>query len=264
MTKGKVFIVGAGPGDPTLLTVKAAALLREADVVIYDRLVDQGVLNLVKRPTKTVYAGKDMGERGVQERINELMVSEARKGRTVVRLKGGDPFIFGRGGEEMETLARHHIDYEVVPGVTSALAAPAYAGIPLTHRAHSSSVLIVTGHDSSSKKNKVDWKRVAGAADTIVVLMGAGKISERARDLIAGGLDKETPIAIVERATTKKQRTRLCTLGFLAGSRGGVVDPPSVIVIGPVASLAETLGWFRVNGRTTIELLDDRKGRKSG
>lgn len=255
MSKGKVYIVGAGPGDPGLLTVRAAEVLRGAEVVVYDRLVAPEVLKLIKRSARRIYAGKKIGAALVQERINNIMVAEAKKGRIVVRLKGGDPMIFGRGGQEAEFLVQHHIDYEVVPGITSAIAAPAYAGIPLTHRAHSSSVLIVTGHQAASESGKtLNWKAMASAADTIVILMGAATISRRAKDLLAGGLSEDTPVAVIEWATTRKQKTKLFSLGALADiQRAGAINPPCVIVVGAVASLAKKLDWFRVDGKTTLK-----------
>ena len=252
--KGKVYIVGAGPGDPSLLTVRAAELLRTADVIIYDRLVDPEVLKITRDGSRKVYAGKRTGEHWVQDKINALMLTEARKGRAVLRLKGGDPMIFGRGGEEAEFLRRNRIDFEVVPGVTSALAAPALAGIPLTHRMLSSSLLIVTGHEASTgRKRGVNWKLTAGAADTLVILMGARNIPEVAAELVSGGLTARTPVAVIEWAATKRQRTRLFTLGELATDAGEEIVPPSVIVVGRVASLARKLDWFRVDGRSTLK-----------
>jgi uroporphyrinogen III methyltransferase / synthase len=252
--KGKVYIVGAGPGDPSLLTIRAAELLRTADVVVYDRLVDPEVLKIARDGSRKIYAGKRTGEHWVQEKINALMLSEARKGRVVLRLKGGDPMIFGRGGEEAEFLRRNRVDFEIVPGVTSALAAPAMAGIPLTHRMLSSSILIVTGHEAkTSRKRSVNWRLTAGAADTLVILMGARNIPEVAAELVSGGLNARTPVAVIEWAATRRQRTRLFTLAQLATGAGEEIVPPSVIVVGRVASLAKKLDWFRVDGRPTLQ-----------
>jgi uroporphyrin-III C-methyltransferase len=261
LTDGKVYLVGAGPGDPGLLTVRAAALLALADTVLYDRLVDPGILKLVRPEASVIYAGKSVGSGDTQDKINAKMVSEAKKGRTVVRLKGGDPFIFGRGGEEAEFLRRNRVDFEMVPGVSSALAGAAYAGIPLTHRDYSSSVLIITGHDAPSKvKRAVDLSSAARAADTLVILMGAATIAETARRLIDGGLERETPVAVIQSATTKRQRTRLFRLVDLAEMSGtGAIEPPSLIVVGAVASLARDLDWFRVDGKTTLEKLRPAK-----
>jgi uroporphyrinogen III methyltransferase/synthase len=255
LSKGKVYIAGAGPGDPSLLTVKTAELLRVADVVIYDRLVDPEVLKIARDGARKIYAGKRAGEQWIQEEINALMLAEAKKGRVVLRLKGGDPMIFGRGGEEAEFLRLHGVDFEIVPGVTSALAAPAMAGIPLTHRLLSSSLLIVTGQEAPSKgKRSVDWRLAAGAADTLVILMGAGNFPEVAAELISGGLSSKTPVAVVEWAATPRQRTRLFTLGALGmGGADDEIAPPSVIVVGRVASLAKKLDWFRVDGKTTLK-----------
>jgi uroporphyrinogen III methyltransferase / synthase len=255
LSKGKVYIAGAGPGDPSLLTVKAAELLKLADVIIYDRLVDPEILKIARGGARKVYAGKRAGEQWIQEEINALMLSEAKKGRVVLRLKGGDPMIFGRGGEEAEFLRLNHVDFEIVPGVTSALAAPAMAGIPLTHRLLSSSLLIVTGQEAPSKgKRGADWRLMAGAADTLVILMGAGNFPQVAAELVSGGMSSRTPVAVIEWAATRRQRTRLFTLGALAsGSRGNEIAPPSVIVVGRVASLAKELDWFRVDGKTTLK-----------
>ena len=264
MSKGKVYIAGAGPGDPSLLTVKAAELLKLADVVIYDRLVDPRILKIARDDARKVYAGKRAGEQWIQDKINALMLSEAKKGRMVLRLKGGDPMIFGRGGEEAEFLRRNRVDFEIIPGVTSALAAPAMAGIPLTHRLLSSSLLIVTGREAPSKgKRSVDWRLTAGAADTLVILMGAGNFPEVAAELISGGLSGRTPVAVIEWAATERQRTRLFTLGaFAPGAPGDEIAPPSVIVVGRVASLAEKLDWFRVDGKTTLKKKNRPRGAR--
>lgn len=260
MSRGRVYIVGAGPGDPALLTVKALDLLGRADVVIYDRLVNPEILDLAKRSARRVYAGKRVGERGVQDRINAEMVSETEKGRIVVRLKGGDPLIFGRGGEEAEFLTRNKIEYEIVPGVSSVTAGPAYAGIPLTHRVHSSSVMIITGQSSRSGSRKAtDWKSIVGAADTVVIMMGAAASSKIGQELIKAGLSADTSVAAIEWATTKRQRTRLFRLGVMAEGKV-LVRPPSVIVVGSVASLAERLDWFRIKGKSTLKILSPARG----
>ncbi|MGA2666062.1 MAG: uroporphyrinogen-III C-methyltransferase [Nitrososphaerales archaeon] len=266
MRKGKVYLVGAGPGDPGLLTVRAAALLSRADIVLYDRLVGPDVLKLVPSGARKVYAGKSAGSGDTQDGINERMVSEARKGRTVVRLKGGDPFIFGRGGEEMEFLRRNHTDFEVVPGVSSSLAGPAYAGIPLTHRDHSSSVLIMAGRDAASRRKRAPGPGTSPlAADTVVIMMGAATISETAKRLIEGGLGADVPVAAIEWATTKRQKTRMFRLGSLAAKKGReAIEPPSVIVVGAVASLAEKLDWFRVGGKTTLEPVERPQRNSEG
>jgi len=255
LSKGKVYIVGAGPGDPGLLTMRGAALLAGADTVLYDRLVDSEVLKLVPLGARKIYVGKVAGSGDNQGKINEKMASEAKKGRVVVRLKGGDPFLFGRGGEEAEFLRRRRVAYEIVPGVSSSLAGAAYAGVPLTHRDYSSSVLIVTGRDAPSKRKGIaDWKSAAKAAETVVIMMGAGNIAETAKRLIEGGMRADTPVAIIQWATTRRQKVRTSYLGVLADAKRGLtVEPPSVIIIGAVASLAKKLDWFKVDGMTTLQ-----------
>ncbi len=238
--------MGAGPGDPGLLTLKALLRLREADVVIYDRLVSEGVIGLIPRSVVKIYGGKEAGSRGRerQEELNELMLREASSGKKVVRLKGGDPFLFSRGGEEAEFLRDHGMEFEVVPGVSSALAAPAYAGIPLTHRGYSSSVTVVTGRKASYETEQ-DWSKVAGS-DALVVLMGAARVEEISRELLVAGKPPETPLAAIMWGTTKEQRTVTTTLGHAAKGESGVekVEPPCVIVVGKVVSLASRLGWL--------------------
>ncbi len=220
-SKGKVSLVGAGPGDPGLLTLAALFRLREADVVIYDRLVGEDVLSMVPRGVVKVYGGKEPGSssKEEQDRLNRLMLKEARSGKKVVRLKGGDPFLFSRGGEEAEFLRDNGVEFEVVPGVSSALAVPAYAGIPLTHREHSSSVAIVTGKEAGSKE-RLDWAKVSGGADVVVVLMGAARLKEIASRLLRAGKPADTPVAAIMRGTTKRQRTVTMTLAEAAEGRG--------------------------------------------
>jgi uroporphyrinogen III methyltransferase/synthase len=238
---GTVFLVGAGPGDPGLLTRRGEELLRRADVVVYDRLASAALLALARAGAELVDVGKAPGRVAMsQEEINELLVARAEAGRTVVRLKGGDPFVFGRGGEEAEACIAANVPFEVVPGVTSAIAAAAYAGIPVTHRRVSTSVTIVTGHEDPSKgTNDTDWDALARAGGTIVVLMGAGRIDEIAKLLIAAGRDPETPVAAVSWVTRPEQRTIRATLATI-GAAG--VEAPSAIVVGDVAAL--DLAWF--------------------
>ncbi|MCW4007820.1 MAG: uroporphyrinogen-III C-methyltransferase [Candidatus Bathyarchaeota archaeon] len=247
MVKGKVFLVGAGPGDPALLTLKAVEVLKAADVVIYDRLVNDAILEWTPEKAEKIYVGKSAGKHELsQEKINELLVSKALEGKKVVRLKGGDPFLFGRGGEEAEALAEKRIDFEVVPGVTSAIAAPAYAGIPLTHRDYASSVAIVTGHRAEKGGKIINWAELARAVDTIVILMGVELLESTANKLIEGGLDAETPVAIIEQGTSAKQRSVIGKLGTIAQTaKERDVKPPAVIVIGQVAKLGEKLSWFK-------------------
>jgi uroporphyrin-III C-methyltransferase len=247
MGRGKVFLVGAGPGDQELLTVRAVEVLRKADVVIYDRLVSKSILELAPKTTKMIYVGKSSGKHELpQEKINELLISAALDGKKVVRLKGGDPFLFGRGGEEAEALADNNIDFEVVPGVTSALVAPAYAGIPLTHRDYASSVAIVTGHRAGNAERVVNWSKLASAVDTIVILMGVESLESIATKLMGGGLDPNTPVAVIERGTSKRQRSLIGRLGTIASeAKERNVKPPAVIVIGEVVNLGRKLSWFK-------------------
>jgi uroporphyrin-III C-methyltransferase len=245
--KGKVFICGAGPGDPKLFTLRAMELLKTCDVILYDRLVGKEIIDQIPAGTEKMYVGRAVGDPTThQDRTNELMVKYAKKGKAVLRLKGGDPFIFGRGAEEAEYLIRHGIKFEVVPGITSAIASPAYAGVPLTHRRHSSSVAIVTGHEGAEKDElTVRWDRLADAVDTIVVLMGIGQLDQISGDLVKAGMKRSTKVAIIGNGTTDKQRVVRGTLGTIARmSKKADVKPPAVIVIGRVAGL-KSLEWFR-------------------
>jgi uroporphyrin-III C-methyltransferase len=227
-----VFLVGAGPGDPDLLTVRAARLLAAADVVVHDALVGDGVLALVNPIAELIDVGKRPGRGVAQELIGALLVALADGGRTIVRLKGGDPFVFGRGGEEAAALLDAGVPFEVVPGVSSAVAAPAAAGVPVTHRGVSAAVTIVTGHRRTGEPD-VDWRSLAGVGGTIVVLMGVSRRAEIAAHLIAGGLEPDTPVAAIHSATTTDEVTLRCRLDEL-GDRA--VDSPAVIVIGAVAA----------------------------
>jgi len=240
-----VALVGAGPGDPGLITVRGLGLLRRADVVVYDRLVDRRLLAEAPR-ARRIFAGKASSAHTLpQEQINALLVRHARRGRRVVRLKGGDPFVFGRGGEEAEALARARIPFEVVPGVTSAIAAPAYAGIPLTHRGVASSFAVVTGHECASEsRGRVDWARLATAVDTLVVLMGLERLPQIARELVAHGRAAATPVALVRWGSTDWQETVVGTLADIAErARRARLEPPVVTVIGDVVALRERLAW---------------------
>jgi uroporphyrinogen III methyltransferase / synthase len=236
-----VYLVGAGPGDPGLLTRRGEALLRRADVVVYDRLASPALLELVPHGAELVDVGKAPGRVAMaQEQINELLVARGTAGLAVVRLKGGDPFVFGRGGEEAEACRDAQVPFEVVPGVTSAIAAPAYAGIPVTHRGLSTSFTVVTGHEDPTKPDRdTDWAALARAGGTLVVLMGAGHIADIADALLAGGRPGSTPVAAVRWGTRPEQRTIRGTLATIAELG---VESPSAIVIGEVAGL--DLGWF--------------------
>ena len=239
---GHVALVGAGPGDPGLMTVRGLALLRDADVIVYDRLVDPRLLD--EAPTaRRVYAGKASGDHALpQEQINAILVHHAQRGHRVVRLKGGDPFVFGRGSEEAEALAEAGVVFEIVPGVSSAVAAPAYAGIPLTHRGLASSFTVVTGHEACYG-TAVDWPRLSASTETLVVLMGLAALPQIARTLIAHGRAPSTPVAVVRAATTTSQVTLTGRLDDIA-DRAADVAPPAVIIIGDVVRLRERIRWF--------------------
>ena len=234
-----VYLVGAGPGDPGLLTRRGAELLARADVVVHDRLSEISLLDLAPAGAERIDVGKSPGAPVAQEEINALLVEHGRRGREVVRLKGGDPFVFGRGGEEAQALAEAGVAFEVVPGVTAAVAVPAYAGIPVTHRTLSTSFTVVTGHSRHAVDDDVDWDALARAADTIVVLMGVAHRAEIAARLQAGGLPASTPVAAVRWGTRPGQRTVRTTLGQLGEV---TLEPPVTIVIGEVAGL--DLRWF--------------------
>jgi uroporphyrinogen III methyltransferase / synthase len=242
-----VALVGAGPGDPGLMTVRGLALLRRADVIVYDRLVDPRLLDEARPDALRVFAGKASGRHTMDQRhINALLVRHANRGRRVVRLKGGDPFVFGRGGEEAEALAAAGIPFEVVPGVTSAVAVPAYAGIPVTHRGLASSFAVVTGHEDETKDaTMVDWARLAGAVDTLVILMGARSLPRITSALLAAGRAPDTPVALVRWGTTEAQEIVVGRLDSIATHADAVrLAPPVVIVIGEVVGLRARLDWF--------------------
>ena len=245
---GKVFICGAGPGDPKLITVKAMELLKHCDVVLYDRLVSKDIINQIPAESEKIYVGRAVGDSTThQDNTNIQMVKFAKQGKKVLRLKGGDPFIFGRGAEEAEYLIKRGIEFEIVPGITSSIASPAYAGIPLTHRRYSSSVAIVTGHEDAKKdKLVVRWDKLVDAVDTIVVLMGIAELDQISRSLIKAGMKKNIKVAIVASGTTDKQRIVKGTLGTIAKlTEKADIRPPAVIVIGKVAGLSDKLHWFK-------------------
>ncbi len=228
-----VYLVGAGPGDPDLLTVRAARLLAGAEVVVHDALVGNGVLALIPSQAERIDVGKRPGDAVAQEHISALLVELSRAGRDVVRLKGGDPFVFGRGGEEAQALLAAGIAFEIVPGVTSAVAAPAAAGVPVTHRGVAAAYTVVTGHRRAGEPD-VDWRSLANVGGTIVVLMGVTQRATIAAELIAGGLDADTPVAWIRSATTPQQTLGRCTLATLGEA---TIDSPAVIVVGRVAGL---------------------------
>lgn len=242
----KVYLVGAGPGDPELITLKGLKILREADVVIYDRLVDEKILDYAVSARELICVGKEMGESWKQEEINKLIVEKARKYNVVVRLKNGDPMLFARGGEECEALRNAGIPYEIVPGVSSALAAPIYAGIPVTHRDYSSSVAIVTGHRREGVEDDTQYlRRIFTSVDTVIVLMGVSNLEKIVSEAILSGLPISTPIAIIEDATLPSQRVFTGTLGNIIDiARENNVKPPAVIIMGKVVQLGEKLKWL--------------------
>ena len=241
----RVFLVGAGPGDPALLTVRALRLLQEAEIVVYDRLVSDAVLSLVPAAAERIFAGKASRKHVMpQETINEVLVTQARSGRRVVRLKGGDPFIFGRGSEEALHLARHRIPFEIVPGITAAMGCAAYAGIPLTHRGLSKGVHFVTGHMADNGELDLDWDHLADPDTTLVIYMGLMKIDRICNSLVEAGLPKTTPAAAIQNGTLPSQRVITATLADLPGAieKGGL-SAPTLFVIGAVAAFADTLCW---------------------
>ena len=246
-TKGVVYLVGAGPGDPGLLTVRGQMLLRQADVVVYDHLVPSELLAQCPPNVRLYYVGKESDKPSPrQPAINAMLIRAARQGKQVVRLKGGDPCIFGRGGEEALALAQAKIRYEIVPGVSSAIAVPAYAGIPLTHRNISSSVGIITGHEHSAKPaTSLRWRELAQGCETLVCLMGVGQLPRIAEQLIRHGRAARTPCAAIEWGTTPAQRTVSGTLATIAArARRAVLRPPAILVVGPVVALRRQLSWF--------------------
>ncbi|SEU03822.1 uroporphyrinogen-III C-methyltransferase [Lacrimispora sphenoides] len=246
MMAGKVWLVGAGPSDPGLLTIKGKDVLEQAEVVVYDQLVGQGILQMIPKSAKKINVGKYSGNHTVvQERINEILLEEALEGKKVVRLKGGDPFLFGRGGEELELLCEHGIPYEIVPGITSAISVPAYAGIPVTHRDFTSSLHIITGHRKKGCQESIDYKSLAALGETtLVFLMGVAALSDICRGLIEAGMAGTTPAAILERGTTAKQRNVIATIATLPEEAiKKNIGTPGIIVVGKVCSLSQTFAW---------------------
>jgi len=245
---GYVALVGAGPGDPDLLTFRALRLLQEADVVVYDRLVSRPILDLIRRDAEKIYAGKARADHALpQESINQLLVRLAREGRRVVRLKGGDPFIFGRGGEEIETLAENGIPFLVVPGITAASGCASYAGIPLTHRDYAQSCLFVTGHRKDGSV-ALDWDKMVVPRQTLVIYMGLLGLAEICRALIEHGMAPEMPAALIESGTTPRQKVIVATVATLAqAARDAQASPPTLIIIGEVVKLRRKLAWFQGN-----------------
>jgi uroporphyrin-III C-methyltransferase len=243
---GKVYLVGAGPGDPGLITLRAVELIKKADVVLYDRLVSKKILAMIPKHTESIYVGRDVGDDTThQDSTNEMMVKYAQLKKSIVRLKGGDPIIFGRGGEEAEFLKSFNVKYEIIPGITSGIGSATYAGIPLTHRQFASSVVFVTGHEDPEKKTEVvKWKKLAKSVDTIVIMMGLSRIEMISRKLIEGGMDKNMPVAVIQNGTTPKQKILKGTISNIANKiKQNKIKPPTNIIIGRVVDLSDIIGW---------------------
>ena len=242
---GKVILVGAGPGDPGLLTEKGSRALREAQVVVYDRLVSPAILALIPADARAIDVGKEASHHKVpQHHINQILLEKAQAGKRVVRLKGGDPFLFGRGGEELERLSEAGIPFEVVPGVTSALSVPAYAGIPVTHRDFCSSLHIITGHAKAGAKLTIDFEALKRTGGTLVFLMGVTALPAICQGLLDAGMEAEMPAAVIERGTTPRQRKLISTLGALPQAAEAKIESPAIIVVGKVCTLSEKFDWF--------------------
>ncbi|AMO33126.1 uroporphyrinogen-III C-methyltransferase [Lysinibacillus sp. fkY74-1] len=251
MKDGIVYIVGAGPGDPKLITVYGLECIQKADIIAYDRLVNPALLDFAKKDAELVYCGKLPGKHHlIQDEINALLVEKAQQGKIVTRLKGGDPFVFGRGAEEAEILKNHGISYEIVPGITAGIAAPAYAGIPVTHRDFATSFALVTGHGREEKgQDFLNWPALATGIDTVAFYMSVGNIAYIARKLIENGRKATTPVAVIEWGTTAQQRTITGQLDEIANiiEREGYHNP-SMIVVGDVVNVREKIQWFEEQG----------------
>ncbi|PWI58737.1 uroporphyrinogen-III C-methyltransferase [Sulfoacidibacillus thermotolerans] len=244
---GKVYLVGAGPGDPGLITVKGRECIEQADILLYDRLIAPELLDFAPSYAKKIYVGKDPQHHAVrQEEIHQKLVDYALAGNTVVRLKGGDPFVFGRGAEEAQVLSANQIPFEIVPGVTSAVAAPAYAGIPVSHRNYSGSFHVITGHEcSDSKVSEEEWRALAKVGGTIVILMGLSHLQQIVTRLIQYGKSEGTPAAVVSKGTTKDQEVVTATLGTLfEACQARAIASPATVVIGEIVTLSASLSWF--------------------
>jgi uroporphyrin-III C-methyltransferase len=252
---GTVFFVGSGPGDPDLMTVRARQLIEEADVVLHDKLPGPAILDMIPEDAREDVGKRADGDRTSQEYTNQRMVDLARNGQIVVRLKGGDPFVFGRGGEEIAFLAEHDVPFEVVPGIPSPVAGPGVAGIPLTHREHASNVTFVTGHEDPTKdESAIDWEALAATGGTLVVLMGVGKLPAYTKELLDAGMDADTPVALVERATWPEQRVACGTLETVVDVRDREgIEPPALTIIGSVAAIRERVLDYLMNERPTRE-----------
>lgn len=246
---GKVWLVGAGPSDPSLLTIKGKNVIEKADVVVYDRLVSDGILSMIPKAAKKIYVGKASGNHAVpQERINEILVEEALKGKKVVRLKGGDPFVFGRGGEELELLVKHDIPFEIVPGITSAIAVSAYNGIPVTYRDYCSSLHIITGHKKKDEPLDIDFEALVRTKGTLVFLMSVSSLQDICEGLLRGGMKKDMPAAVLCNGTSAKQRKVVSTVENLyKDSLEAKIQSPAIIVVGKVCALSDKFTWYEKN-----------------
>jgi uroporphyrin-III C-methyltransferase len=248
---GKVYIVGAGPGDPELLTIKGLRCIQEADVILYDRLVNPDLLSESKPGSKLIFCGKEPGCHSLNQNvINKMIVQYAKNGNIVTRLKGGDPFIYGRGAEEAKMLKQHGIEFEIIPGITSGIAAPAYAGIPLTHRKYASSVVFVTGH--LYKEKELHWDHISHI-DTIVIYMGVARLQYIQQMLMENGRSPETPVAVIYKGTTCRQKTAICVLKNVAETiERENIQNPSIIVIGDIVRFHHWVSWFEKSKYTTL------------
>ena len=243
---GKVWLVGAGPGDPGLLTVKAVEIIKDADLIVYDALIGDSIFSLFPKEAEHISVGKRSGNHTMpQEQIDVLLLEEAQKGKKVVRLKGGDPFLFGRGGEELELLTKHDVPYEIVPGITSPIAVPAYNGIPVTHRDFTSSLHIITGHRRKDSDEDIDFEALVRTEGTLVFLMGIARLSFICGGLLEAGMDPDIPAAVLQQGTTAGQKRIVATVGTLADevARQGV-ETPAIIIVGKVCSLADDFAWY--------------------
>ncbi|WP_202081128.1 uroporphyrinogen-III C-methyltransferase [Caldalkalibacillus salinus] len=247
MKNGKVYLVGAGPGDPKLITVYGMECIKKAEVILYDRLINTSLLEYASEDTEFIYCGKEPGKHAlIQEHIHQLMIEKSQQGKVVVRLKGGDPCVFGRVGEEAEILAAHDIPYDIVPGITAGIAAPAYAGIPVTHRDHASSFTIVTAHGREDKdQDELNWEALAKGSDTIAFYMGVGNLAHICHKLIDHGKSEETPVAVIQWGTTPDQRTVIADLATIEEAvKRNQITHPAIVLVGEVVRLREKIQWF--------------------
>jgi uroporphyrin-III C-methyltransferase len=244
---GKIFICGAGPGDPKLLTIRALELINECDVILYDRLIGKEIIKLFPEKVEKVYVGRNIGDPTThQNKTNELMLEYSKKGKKVLRLKGGDPFIFGRGGEEAEFLKSNNINFEIIPGITSGIGAAIYSGIPLTHRKYSSSVAFVTGHEDPEKKSPiVKWEKLFDVIDTVVIYMGTEKLEIIIEKIRNGNINEKTKVAVIENGTLKNQRIITGDIeNIVKKAKHENIKPPAIVIIGDTVNLNDTIKWY--------------------